>query len=76
MAYRGLSAAAVAFGFVGAVFGYIDSRHVASGFSPDGVRLGLGHHGWLWWHYGEIGFALIAAAFLLEFIAIVCFREH
>jgi hypothetical protein len=41
------------------VYFSLDTRHAASGFIPDGVRLGLGRPGWLWHHCGTIGFALI-----------------
>jgi hypothetical protein len=40
-----------------------------SGFTPDGVRLGLGRHGRLWRHCSTSGFALIMLAFALEIIA-------
>jgi hypothetical protein len=52
------------------VYFSLDARHAASGFTPDGVRLGLGRHGWLWHHCGTIGFALITLAFALEIIAL------
>jgi len=60
--------AALCFGFVGAFLAFIDAGHFAAGFTPDGVRLGLGHHSWLWWHIGQIGFALITVAFFVELV--------
>ncbi|MFZ1074260.1 MAG: hypothetical protein WAO21_12605, partial [Verrucomicrobiia bacterium] len=44
----------------------------ANQFDEAGVRLGYGaaHSTWLWRHFGVIGFALIALAFLLELIAV------
>jgi hypothetical protein len=45
------------------------ARYAASGFTPDGVRLDLGRHGWLWHHRGTISFALITLVFALEIIA-------
>jgi hypothetical protein len=51
------------------VYFSLDARHTASGFTPDGVRLGLGRHGRLWRHYGTSGFALITLAFAPEIIA-------
>jgi hypothetical protein len=55
-------------GFFGALLACIDASHFAAGFTPEGVRLGLGHHSWIWWHLGFIGFVLITAAFLLELL--------
>jgi len=53
-------------GFVGAFLAFIDAGHFASGFTPDGVQIGLGQHSWWWWHLGQMGFALITLAFSLE----------
>jgi len=58
----------LSFGFVGALLAFIDAGHFATGFTADGVRLGIGHHSWLWWHLGQIGFGLITIAFLLELL--------
>jgi hypothetical protein len=41
------------------VYFSLDARHTVSGFTPEGVRLGPGRHGWLWRHCGTSGFALI-----------------
>ena len=50
------------------VYFSLDARHTVSGFTPDGVRLGLGRHGWLWRHCGTSDFALITFG--------VCARNH
>src|SRR5437016_3450968 len=72
-----LTLAGLGTGFVGAFLAFLHSQHTASGFTETGVRLGLGHHGWLWRHCGTIGFALIAVAFALEIAAwFVRHRTH
>lgn len=53
-------------GFIGCILAFVDASHFANGFGPDYFKLGLGHHSWLWWHCGQIGFGFIMAAFLTE----------
>jgi hypothetical protein len=50
------------------VYFSLDARHTVSGFTPDGLRLGLGRDGWLWRHCCTSGFALITFG--------VCARNH
>jgi hypothetical protein len=57
-------------GLVGASLGYLDIWHTSSRSALDGVKSAFGqnHGAWFWSHCGEIGFILIAAAFLIQFI--------
>ena len=66
-----ITIAAIISGFFGACFAFADAWRTANQFDEAGVRLGYGatHSTWLWRHCGVIGFALIALAFFLEFIA-------
>jgi len=57
---------ALCLGFIGSIFAFGDASHFASGFGPNYFKLGLGHHSWLWWYCGQIGFGFIIAAFIVE----------
>lgn len=74
---RAISIVALVIGFIGACFAFLDSGRTASRFTADGVHLGYGPDLMTWWwiHVGQIGFGLIAAAFALEFVALVFFNE-
>jgi len=63
-------------GLVGASLGYLDSWRTSSRFTLDGLKFGFGqnHSTWFWNHCGEIGFILIAAAFLIQFLLTI--TEH
>jgi hypothetical protein len=65
-------------GIAGASLGYLDSRHASSRSALDGVKFAFAHdHGtWFWNHCGQIGFMLIAAAFLIQlFLTITADKE-
>ena len=66
-----LTIIALACGFAGAFLGFLAGGRVASRFSADGASLGYGaeYSTWFWQHCGQIGFALITLAFLLQLIA-------
>ncbi len=63
-------------GLVGASLAYLDSWHTSSRSTLDGVKFAFGqnHSTWFWSHCGEIGFILIAAAFLIQFFLTI--TEH
>lgn len=63
-------------GLVGASLAYLDSWHRSSRSALDGMKSAFGqNHGeWFWSHCGEIGFILIAAAFLIQFL--LTMTEH
>ena len=63
-------------GLVGASLAYLQSSHRSSRSAFDSMRSAFGqNHGeWFWNHSAEIGFILIAAAFLIQFFLTV--TEH
>src|SRR5260370_670741 len=69
--HRKLTILALFTGFAGACFAFADSYRTSSRFSANGVSLGYGpeYTTWFWNHCGEIGFALIGTAFLIELLA-------
>ena len=73
-----LNVFAIVCGLAGAVLEFFAARRVESRFTADGVALGYGpeYMTFFWRHCAEIGFALIAVAFLLELLAIFSRRSQ
>lgn len=74
---KAITAASLFIGFVGGCFAFADSWRTSSRFTADGVAFGYGPEliTWWWRHCGEIGFALITLAFLVEFFHIMCRKK-
>lgn len=71
-----LTIAGLLLGFVGACLLFVDNYRVSSRFTVNSVALGFGveHDTWFWRYAGEIGFAMIALAFLIELLVVLCFK--
>ena len=65
-----LSLIAIVFGFIGAVFAFLDSWRTGSRFSSKGVKLGYEKNlnSWFWRSCGQIGFGLLVISFFLQLV--------
>ena len=65
-------------GFVGASLLFVDCYRTSSRFTVNSVALGFGaaHDTWFWRYSGEVGFAMIALAFFIELLVVLCFKPQ
>jgi hypothetical protein len=75
--HKKLTILALVFGILGAAFGCLSVWRVERCFSGGGVTLGFPKSldTWYWQSFGYLSFALIAAGFITEMVA-VCVYQH
>lgn len=75
--HKALNIFAIMLGLAGALLEFFAARRVESRFTADGVVLGYGpeYMTYFWRHCAEIGFVLIAVAFVVELVAIFSKRS-